>query len=56
MEHDDKVSDAVTRVRAWLDEFKTLGGVDQEVLHKANHKELRASDLRLVLDALCRDR
>lgn len=52
----DRVADAATRVRAWLNERNSMSGLDPEVLHTANRKELRASDLTLVLDALGRDR
>jgi len=55
MEHDE-VSDAAIRLRKYLADFATLGGVDQEVIHTANYSSLRVSDLRLVLDALGRDR
>lgn len=55
MDHDE-VSDAATRLRNYLTDFATLGGVDPEIIHKANYSELRRSDLTLVLDALGRDR
>jgi hypothetical protein len=46
------VNEAADRVRAWLDQFATLGGLDPEVVHKANHAELRISDLRALAGAL----
>lgn len=43
------VNEAAARVRAWLDQFATLGGVDPEVAHRANHAELLISDLRALV-------
>jgi hypothetical protein len=47
-----EISESVRRVREWLDQFATLGGVDPEIAHRANHAELRTSDLRRLLDAV----
>ena len=41
-------ADAAARVRAWLDQFTTLDGVDPEIAHRANRAELRVSDLKML--------
>jgi hypothetical protein len=45
---------ASVRLRAWLDQYAKLSGIDPEVAHKANHAELRASDVRAILAAVPR--
>lgn len=49
---DLRVKRAVAHVNAYLAEFATLGGMDQEVIHSANHMLLRRSDLELLLSAV----
>lgn len=53
---EDRVGEAATRVRRWLAEYRTLGGIDQTTIHTANHAPLFTSDVTLLLDALGRDR
>lgn len=42
---------AAYRIRAWLEQFSTLGGIDLEVVHTANRDPLLVSDIRALLDA-----
>jgi len=46
------VDGAVARVRAYLTEFATLGGLDHDIIHVANYAQLRVCDLNAILDSL----
>lgn len=47
-----RVDTAIDRVRKYLADFATLGGLDYDIIHVANYSELRVCDLQLLLDSL----
>lgn len=47
-----RVDTAINRVRKYLTEFATLGGLDHDIIHVANYAQLRVCDLNAILDSL----